>query len=316
VLLLLSMSGDNAENHRKILGFLSAEFARKEGRQCVGVDLAYSPGNGFKDEDIRKWVRADEPELFDNFINVEKLASQILEIAEGEADAKPAGKHRFFVRTHQHLGGRALHSFALSPSYKGDELALTAPGSGNRADVLANHAAQLMRINAQMYEGTIRVLGAQNQDMRQENAELRAENIALRREVDEARSNKMDREFQIAMAAEKNARTNAGFQKLLQIGSIVAAKIGGPGGDPSGGESPFITLIGEFGKSLRQDQTAVLTKHITDFIGVLDMGQKMMFMEIINVFMPQEAPNGKPADAGGPGGSMLPPSGGPNSPAA
>jgi hypothetical protein len=43
------------------------------------------------------------------------------------------------------------------------------------------------------------------------------------------------------------------------------------------------------------------------------MGQKMMFMEIINVFMPQEPPNGKPADAGG---SMLPSSGGPNGPTA
>jgi hypothetical protein len=309
------MSGDNTENHRKILGFLSAEFARKEGRQCVGVDLLYAPGNGFKDEDIRKWTRTDEPELFDSFINVEKLATQILEIAEGEADAKQAGKHRFFVRTHQHLGGRAVHSFALSPSYKGDELALTSSGSGNRADVLANHAAQLMRINAQMYEGTIRVLGAQNQDMRQENAELRAENIALRREVDEARSNKMDREFQIAMAAEKNARTNAGFQKLLQIGSVVAAKIGGPGGDPAG-ESPALIMIGEFGKSLRQDQTAVLTKYITDFMGVLDIGQKMMFMEIINMFMSQEPRDGKPAGAteatplpsgaGGPNGSSGP----------
>ena len=32
-----------------------------------------------------------------------------------------------------------------------------------------------------------------------------------------------DREFQIAMAAEKE-RTNAGFQKLLQIGSAIAAE--------------------------------------------------------------------------------------------
>jgi hypothetical protein len=50
---------DNAELHGKILGFLMAEWARKDNRQLTGVDLLYAPGNGFKDEEIRKWIRAD-----------------------------------------------------------------------------------------------------------------------------------------------------------------------------------------------------------------------------------------------------------------
>jgi regulator of replication initiation timing len=145
-----------------------------------------------------------------------------------------------------------------------------------------------MRINAQMYEGTIRVLGAQNQDMRQENAELRSENILLRREVDEARSNKMDREFQIAMAAEKNQRTNAGFQKLLQIGSVVAAKIGGADENQGGGASALGMLISEFGSSLRADQIGVL-------MNALDMGQKIMFMEIMRMVQPAEPKPGPSA---------------------
>jgi hypothetical protein len=281
---------NNAEMHGKILAFLAGEFARKEGRQCVGVDLDYAPGNGFRNDEIRKWVRADEPELFENFVNVEKLVAQIVEIANGEADAKAAGKHRFVVRTHQHLGGCATHSFAISPAYSGgdSETALMAGGGGSRQDVIANHAGQLMRINAQMYEGTIRVLGAGNADMRKEISELRAENILLRREIDDARSNKLDREFQIAMAAEKNARTNAGFQKLLQIGSVVAAKIGG-GDEASGTPTPLAMLVGEFGKSLRPDQMNVL-------MGTLDLPQKMMFMEIMNMLSPPEPkPNGPAA---------------------
>jgi len=293
---------ENAELHSKLLSFLAGEFARKEGRQCVGVDLVYAPGNGFRDEDIRKWVRVDEPELFDNFANVEKLVGQIIEIATGEADAKPAGKHRFVVRTRQHMNERMTCSFSLSPSFSGggDEAALIAgAGGGGRADgtattVLMNHAGQLMRINAQMYEGTIRVLGAQNQDMRQENAELRAENILLRREVDEARSNKMDREFQIAMAAEKNARTNAGFQKLLQIGTVVAAKIGGADEGQGGTPSAIGMLISEFGKSLRSDQIGVL-------MNTLDMGQKIMFMELMNMVSANEPKPNEPA--------QLPPNG-------
>ena len=140
-----------------------------------------------------------------------------------------------------------------------------------------------------MYEGTIRVLGSQNADMRQENAELRAENINLRREVDEARSNKLDREFQIAMAAEKNARTNEGFQKLLQLGSVVAAKIGGVSEGGGTGNAALMLLV-EFGKSLRSDQ-------VNAIMGLLDMSQKIMFMELLNMlFPPTEKPN---APAGG-----------------
>lgn len=293
---------DNADLHGKMLSFLAGEFARKDLRQCVGVDLLYAPGNGFRDEEIRKWVRADQPEIFDNFANVETLVGQVIEIAMGEADAKSAGKHRFILRTRQHASDRATFSFALSPGFSGGEDGALVAGGGPGGDrggtattVLMNHAGQLMRINAQMYEGTIRVLGAQNQDMRQENAELRSENILLRREVDEARSNKMDREFQIAMAAEKNQRTNAGFQKLLQIGSVVAAKIGGADENQGGGASALGMLIGEFGKSLRSDQIGLL-------MNALDMGQKIMFMEIMNMVQSAEP---KPAPGAGlPSGSV------------
>jgi hypothetical protein len=283
---------DNAEIHGKVLGFLMAEWARKENRQLVCVDLLYAPGNGFKDEEIRKWVRADEPELFAEFVNVEKLVSQIVEIAEGEADAKPAGKHRFIVRCHQHLGSRPSHSFALSPSYRGgDELTVSSGGGGGGRDqtVIANHASQLMRINAQMFEGTIRVLGQQNMNLHEQVSSLTAETALLRRELEEARSNKMDREFQIAMAAEKNARTNAGVQKALQLASVVIAKIGvgDAAGQAGGGVSPLATLIVEFYQSLRQEQLGALMQ-------TLDMAQKIMFMEIVNMVKPpeQSASNG------------------------
>lgn len=115
--------------HDKILAFLTGELARKEGYQCTGVDLLYAPGEGYRDEPIRKWVRADDSELFD-LPDVERLVVMILKIAEDEVDAKPIGRHRFVVRTHQHFGGRATHSFALSPPYVG--------GSGKDSDEAAD----------------------------------------------------------------------------------------------------------------------------------------------------------------------------------
>lgn len=288
------MSHNPEEQRSKILTFLVDEFGRKDGRQCVGVELLYTPPNGFRDEQIRKWVRADDPELFESFINTEKLVSTIIEIAEGDADTKPAGKHRFVVRTHQHMGGRAQHPFALSPSYNGggEEVALAmGGGTSGRPDVIAGHAGQLMRINAQMFESTIRYLSTQQQAMREENVELRAENISLRREVDEARSNKLDKEFQIHLAAQKEARHSAGFQKVLQIGSVIAAKIGGDEGP--GATSTFMIMVGEFGKSLRADQLSVLTsKAIPMFMATLDMAQKIMFVEIMNtVWSPESGPS-------------------------
>lgn len=276
---------DNVELYGKVLSFLAGEFARKEGRQCVGFDLFYAPGNGFREEEVRKWVRADEPELFDDFVKLEELVKKIIDIAEGEADAKPAGKHRFVIRTHQHLGGRGMLSFALSPQFSGnpDETSLvpSGGGAGGQANILAQHSNQLMRINAQMFEGTIRVLGQQNMALHQEVSELRAENIILRREVDEARSNKMEKEFHFAMSAEKNARTNAAFQKVLQIGSVVAAKIAGGDDNASGPASPLAMLVKDFGGSLRREQIDVL-------MSTLDVAQKMMFMEIMNMVNPPE----------------------------
>ncbi len=298
---------DNAELHAKILGFLMAEWARKENRQLVAVDLLYAPGNGFRDEPVRKWVRADEPDFFAEFVNVEKLVTLIIEIAEGEVDAKPAGKHRFVVRTQQHLGERSNISFALSPSFTGsDETSLTSNGGGGgrggggdvaAAQILASNNGQLMRINTQMFDGTIRVLGQQNLSLHEQVMALTSENALLRKELEEARSNKMDREFQIAMAAEKNQRTNAGFQKVLQLGSVVVAKFAGgnEGAAQLGAGSPLSMLLGDFYQSLRPDQMGSLMQ-------ILDMPQKIMFMEIVNLAKPADKGEGRPQGQPPPGG--------------
>lgn len=303
---------DNPELHARILGFVMAEWARKDNRQLVSVDLMYAPGQGFRDEEVRKWVRADEPDFFAEFQNIEKLVTLIIEIAEGEADAKPAGKHRFYVRTNQHLGGTARLSFALQPSYAGqDDSALAIAnggggGGGGRggggdvavAQILAGNNAQLMRTNTQMFDGTIRVFGHQVQNLHEQVMALTSENIKLRGELEEARSNKMDREFQIAMAAEKNARTNAGFQKALQLGSVIVAKFaaGNEGAAQLGEAAPLPMLLAEFYQSLRPDQMTV-------FMQTLEMGQKIMFMEIVNLVKPKDPPPGQPPSPGGPGGN-------------
>jgi len=166
---------DNAELPGKILQFLMTEWARKDNRQLVAVELIYAPGGGFREEPIRKWMRADEPDFF-TAVNIEKLVAQIIEITEEEADSKPAGKHRFVIRTHQHLGERATMSFPLSPRCCGDETSSVPNGGGGYVPQGGGDAVH------------------------EQIRTLTAENATLRRELEEARSNKLERELQLAMA--------------------------------------------------------------------------------------------------------------------
>jgi hypothetical protein len=295
------LMAENADLRGRILGFLMGEWSRKDNRQLVGVDLLYAPGGGYRDEEIRKWERADEPDLFAEFVNIEKLVNLIVEIAEGEADAKAPGKHRFIVRTRQHLGNKQSMSFALNPSFvgSGDETALLASGGGGGGggggrdqQIIASHAGQLMRINQQMFDGTIRVLGQQTMNLHEQNAALVAENAVLRRELEEARSNKMDRDFQIAMATEKNKRTDLVLGQGLQLAKIVATKWTGTPIQAS--DSQLVTYLNDLFGSLNQEQ---LMAHMQLF----DMPQKILFLEIKKLIQPpDQAPNGQPNGQPGP----------------
>lgn len=121
---------DRKDTLTKIICFLITEWARKDNRQLTEIALCFAPGGGFREEVIRQWTLADDPALFTDLVNVDKIGVQIVEIAEGEADAKSAGKHRFVVRTRQHLGARAACSFSLSPSYHdSDDVAIPSGGS-------------------------------------------------------------------------------------------------------------------------------------------------------------------------------------------
>ena len=76
---------------------------------------------------------------------------------------------------------------------------------------------QMTRINSQMFDGTHRALNALNTELAQENKTLRSENAALRKELEEATSGKLEREFQIAMFAEANARADRLTETVFRL---------------------------------------------------------------------------------------------------
>ena len=86
---------------------------------------------------------------------------------------------------------------------------------------------------------------------------------------------------------------------MLQLGSVVVAKFAS-GNDAAGqlGEgAPLPMLIGEFYQSLRQDQIGTLMQ-------MLDMAQKIMFMEIVNMVRPPDKGEARPP--GPPNGGARP----------
>lgn len=288
------------EIRARLVEFIGPAFAAKDHKLAMKLELVYVPGKGLREEPMRTWERSDRPELFDQLDLTEALIMSIIKLAEDHADSAGPGAHKFKVRIHEQFNTKPFVLFAVKPShdsYSGDDsTALMAPG-GNMGggsqqseavigalQMVSGHAGQLMRINTQMHGESFRVLANLTEDLRDENSRLRAENSRLSKELDEAQSNKDDRSYQFAMAAAKNDRTNAAVGKLLQIGTVIAAKISGMGkelGAPEG----IGMLLSEFGKSLKPEQ-------IQKLMGVLDQGQVIMFMSIIDMVQPkpQQAP--------------------------
>ena len=299
------------EIRAKLIEFIGPAFAAKDHKAATKIELVYCPKNA-REEPMRSWERVERPEVFEQLDLIEALIMQIISIAESHADSFGGGFHRFKVRIHEQFNSKPWVSFAIKPSYDGnaeDSTALTHGGGvgGGGGDatigalsIMRDHAGQLMRINTQMHGESFRVLANLTEDLRDENIKLRTENAALRKELETAQSNKEDREYQFAMAHSKNQRTDAAVSKLIQIGTIVAARITGMGkelGAPDG----LGMLISEFGRSLRPEQ-------IQKLMGVLDQGQLMMFMSIMEMVQPkqqqqqpQQRPQGQMPPPGPPG---------------
>lgn len=284
----------------KIVEFLSGELAKKNERQCVAIDLLYAPP-GFRDEKLKTWDRSDEPDKFEVLALVEAMVAQIIEIAEQHADTFGQGAHVYVLRTRQHLGGRMVHRFKISPSFDSSDQALVASQGGQSSgsshdamSVISQNNQALMRTNQAMFQASFGTLATLSEGMRDENIALKQENSRLRRELDDAQSIKEDREFDIAMKAEKNQRANEGFKTLLQIGTVVAAKIANGDGPAEGGaQSPMRMLIAKFVESLTKDQIARLFQ-------ILDTGQRIMLYEIMKMAAPAEI--AKESGGGGSGG--------------
>lgn len=300
--------------HAKILTFLRGELALTGHQVMVALELELAPQiQGVRAQQLKKWVRESQPEVFEGGMETEKLVSQIIQLADDDVETQAPGKYRYIVRTHQHLGERSTLPFSLSPSMRhgngqDDESTTTLmTSSGHKIDanaattmVLGKHAGDLMRINAQMFDVQAKYSTQVTSQLLKDNAELNLENRTLRRENDELKSNRMEREYAISERAEKMHQGNKQFEKVMQLGTIVASKmLGDSGGMGMGGSSPVGMLLHSFKESLNQNQLMQLGMMLTS-------EQRLMLGEIMAYATAPtdgQAPNGQAnGQANGPPG--------------
>jgi len=283
------------EHHQKLLSFLAEQVNRSDKHVVTSVELDFSPGRGSRDENLREWPRHEYAELYE-LANLNNFTAMILSIAEDDADSREPGKHNYIVRTRHHMGLRQVCRFWMQPASRGNAddgmMALSAAGGAARPDavasVLAGHANRLMNINATMFDGSVRVLGKLVEGLTKENSDLRTENLTLRREIEEARSNRTEREFEMSLALNKDRRANESLNKLFQIAAVIAAKFTSSGAAGVVGEqSPLATLVGQFAKSLKPNQMQTM-------FAQLDTEQQIMFGQIMDMVIKSQQVSSQP----------------------
>ena len=312
------MTATTADLHAKILSFLGTAFSLEGVQTIVRVDLGYSPPGGYRVDPLKSWQPESHPDLFGivpelkdkQLVFVERLATEILELAENHADSYGVGRHRFVLRTAQHMGGRQVHAFVILPSFDGSDeqqLALTQGGAGmgGAGDALVPTStgliAQLMRhlevrdrnaqITLQSYMGAI---NHHTQQMRDENTELRAQIAAMNKDraeswklIEEARSTEHSRQIEAQLVVGKEERKTMAAKKIVNLLPVFMSKWLGSGkgkdGEPIAPKSPLGKAAAKLLGSLTGDQRDALG-------GILSMEQQIALSEVVEVVKNGDSP--------------------------
>lgn len=274
--------------HGTVLSFLLGEFARKEGRQCVGVELVSSQQGG-TGVPIRRWDRKDEPALFESQGLVEQLTSLILREAQDYADSFGTGQHRFVVVTEQHLGARPRKPFRLVAASDGEEPeGNDAPNSQGMVAQQMRHNEIHMRMNASMYQTTLGVMQRQILDLAEENARLRRERSDHLSQLEASRSQQDERDMAMTIQLSADKRKDMAVEKLLQFAPVLASRVLG-GDTVPGAQSPLSMLINGLADSLTPEQVQRLAAG-------LNVQQQVMLAEAIKTARASKPPESPDPD--------------------
>jgi hypothetical protein len=266
--------------HQQIFAFLIGEMAHTEQRQCTKVELLYSQPH-CRDQELMTWHRKEDPEAFES-VKLMEMVSKIIERAEHETDSYSGGRHRYVVRAHKGLAPSTHMGFSIQSQFQSssDQSMVVGggdPGSGAKPDVVTQNNMMLGRLLTNVVQGSYGVLGQTNAHLADENHALRTRCRELEKDLDQARSIRDDRQFEIETKRKKFDREDVAFKKLMQFGSIALAKLGGGGGsgDPTA-PNALAMMVTNLLESLQTNQIETIYQALTD-------PQRAMFGEIAGI---------------------------------
>jgi hypothetical protein len=235
---------------------------RDEGR-CTKLVLRQVKNSRGGGEDVSSWKvpSAPEAEWFDEVID--EIAAEAHQDAGGVGGLVPYQVQAFYQREPDKALARfAFREFAQSDEdVEGDEDAIEPAGMKGLLNQLMRHNEAIMRTSVlatgQTMGGLIKQISRQN-ELIESLVDEKFKNLQV---IEEAMSNKEDREFKRLEAARKGEMIRDAFDKFQALLPIIVAKLaGGKGGGPVTKESAQRdAMLKSFMASINEEQLGALT---------------------------------------------------------
>lgn len=267
---------NHEEVQGKIVAFLSAEFARLEGRSCVYVDVT-CVGDSIP---LAAWVREEQPAMFEGLAKIEELAATMLTMADDHARVIGGSGQRiqFRIVTKQHLGARRQHLFTVESS-----TSVLAPGSIAESPDARGVLAQVMRHNElhmSASAGAFRLLlqsyERRVQDLERDNTRLRGEIEAKAQLLLDSKSNDERGQLEAMMMMSADERKGKIVSSITSMLPLVASYLAGGKGAAADVGSPLSLIVAKLAESISRDQVIAI-------MGVLSSEQQLLFMKAVEL---------------------------------
>jgi len=303
------------DRNDKLIAFLAGQLALTEHRSCVKIELEYSPATGYRPDPVKTWTPESAPEIFGVFIAdsangetdadaaklaerrmvfVQRLVGEIISLAEDFADGYGSGTHRFCVRCHEHLGGRATHRFKVLPGYHGEDQALEVaqadPTQSGVVKMLMGHIeakeraqlAMMQQFMGAMKHG-IDTLRDQMDSLRTQNENLITQRARDMEAIESAKSKEHDRELELARTMGENERKDYMMKKFggllpaamsAVLRKVAPGKTAAVNGHTTKAPAPIAAVLQKLAVTLTDDQKQQIQ-------AALDIEQLVVLEQII-----------------------------------
>ncbi len=313
----MATTPDIPEIHTRLRTFVGNEMERDEHHACVKLELLYLPPGEYRREPIKSWHRQSEVDkpYFDakgsgHVAYLDRLVTEMIELAEYHADGIGSGKQKFKVVSHHAMGGgRHVHNFVMVPSGEPSEAsdAELVPSDGGIKLQLMRHLENQQRLNKDMMQSfgaAMRDVVMQMREEREADRNLIRQMEKDRREgfaeIEAARSKAHDQQIEAQLVVSETENKTFATKKIFGLLPVAISRFlegsdedredresrksggkNGHGKDKDGKPKPWkpsalSVALGELAESITDDQQDVIER-------ALDIEQKIMLSEAIRL---------------------------------